>query len=191
MDIQNSIDDLLDAFSDPVRKAQRELKKKQHVDEKCQHNMNQGKRFAVNEFNTPPAWDELKLWQVYARQPLPPLAGLQELYDKLSVEMIGYAPDSDLGDGNDGWKAILNLHQCAIHCRTWLHYHCQVVGWNENMTKYEPWTVSHSASELLSATMECARMMVKQMQLLVKCTNGELTPSPFSFVNVSAPIITD
>ncbi len=63
---------------------------------------------------------------------------------------------------------VWDFMAAASHCEQWLNSQLKNMGWNLNMTGYNPIGVSQSTEELLGATLECYKMAAKQMLRLVE-----------------------
>jgi len=155
-------EDILERFTDPTKKRKRKEKKEEAVQQKCSKICNDGKLFAVDFFNTPPTKEDVVLWETQVILPLPEIAMLEQLLVESHIDMINYTPLARL----DGLFCVLDFLSAADHCSNWLEKSLQKVGWKRNMTSYHPVSVSHSSKELLSATLECYKMSIKQMILL-------------------------
>ncbi len=70
-------------------------------------------------------------------------------------------------DPNNSLAVVLQFIKCAQFCQAWLNKELVNIGWTENMTNYEPLSVSHSSPELIKATLECFKMACKQMILVI------------------------
>lgn len=167
LDDHDDTEDILDRFTDPVKKRKRKAKKEQQEEEKRTKLLNAGKRWARDEFNTVPTPEDLALWSSFTEAPVPTLVDLERLHadaETLTVETIGYQPLSK----TDGFFAVMDCLSAMVHCSAWLKERMARLGWKLNMTGYEPTAVSHSTKEVLLATLECYRMAIKQMMLWVK-----------------------
>lgn len=154
-------------MSTPPPQKKRRVSKKKKVKKDQEE-----EKTTLPEFNQPPTPEELKLWRAWARFPLLPLGSLQEMHDALSVDMIGFTDD----ERKDGLYAVENFIHCAELCRIWLRSTMGLIGWKENLTSYDPICVSHNTPELLSATVNCAKLMCRQMMQLVRAV-GESSES--------------
>jgi hypothetical protein len=106
------------------------------------------------------------MWAQYVQHPVPSLDDLQRLLDSaynMQEEDLGYTSL----DKTDGFFAVMDCLNAMMHCTTWLKERLARVGWKTNMTGYEPTAVSHSTTEVLQATIECNKMIIKQMILFV------------------------
>lgn len=165
-------EDILDRFSDPTKKRKRKEKKDEKEEERKAKMVNAGKRFAVDEFNTPPSAEDLATWQKFVEPPLPTLLDLEHLQkaaEAMTIDAIGYTSLAK----TEGFFAVMDCLNAMVHCSTWLKDRLSRLGWKINMTGYEPTAVSHSTREILPATLECYRMAIKQMIWLA-------TPPPSS-----------
>ncbi len=149
---------LLDRFTDPSAR-KRKLAQKDKQQEAKENKFESGKKYAPDFFNLPPSTEERQLWQHYV---LPQALTRLELQKRLAdsgIDQIGYERMSN----TKGMYCIMDFFLCAEHSGRWLLAQQKEIGWMHNMTLYEPLAVSHSTEELLSATLECYRMMLKQM----------------------------
>lgn len=168
-------EDVLDRFSDPAKKRKRKEKKDKQDQEKKLKAVNAGKRWANDEFNTPPSPEELEIWRSFVTTPLPTLSDLESLQrdaEHMTVESLGYIPLAR----TDHFFCVMDCLSAMHHCEAWLNERLARVGWKINTTGYEPRAVSHSTKEILPATLECYRMALKQMILLVQHSSVEEKP---------------
>jgi len=149
---------LLDRFTDPSAR-KRKIAQKEKQQEVKDSKFESGKKYAQDCFNLPPCNEERELWQHYV---LPQALTRDELQKRLAdsgVDQIGY----ERLRNTKGMFCIMDFFLCAEHTGLWLRARQEEIGWMHNMTLYEPLAVSHSTEELLAATLECYRMMLKQM----------------------------
>lgn len=158
-------EDVFDRFTDPGKKRKRKQKKEETEEERKAKIVNMGKRWAKDEFNSPPTPDQVALWSGYVTDAVPSVAELERLTseaDTLTVDALGYIPLSKV----NGLFSIMDCLNAMMHCKTWLNERLERVGWKLNLTGYDPVAVSHSSKEVLAATLECYRMALKQMRSL-------------------------
>lgn len=166
--MSDETEDVLERFTDPVKKRKRKEKKEKKEDDKRQKIVNDGKKWAKDEFNTPPTPEQLVMWNQYvdATRALS-IAELERLVEEsqaLTTEFIEYQNLPKI----DGLYAVMNCLNAFIHCGTWISKKLTEMGWKINMTGYDPVAVSHSTQEVLTATLECYRMALKQMLMVKK-----------------------
>jgi len=158
------IDSLLDKLTHPKKKARQKAQQEKSAEEKLEKlekMIEWDKSYAKDCFNEPPTAEQLQLWKPYILSTLPTVEALQELWDSAKThEMIGYVRMTNL----EGLYCILDFVSAAEHCMNFLEQKMAVIGWSQNMTNYHPVVVSNSTPELLLATFECYKMMIKQMQ---------------------------
>ncbi len=160
-------EDILYRFSNPVNKRKRKEKKEKREEEKKAKIVNDGKLFAVDQFNTEPTKEELEMWRGFVDEPMPSLdelTRLQEAATTMTTDSIGYVRM----EKTTGFFAVMDCLQAMGFCAEWLENKLRRIGWKRNMTGYVPTAVSHSTNEILGATLECYRMAIKQMILFVK-----------------------
>lgn len=158
------IDSLLDKLTHPKKKAKQKAHQEKLAEEKLEKlekMLECDKNYAKDCFNDRPTAEQLQLWKPYVLPNLPKPEELQELWENAkSHDMIGYVRMSNL----DGLYCILDFVSAADHCMNFLEQKMPIIGWSQNMTNYHPVVVSNSTPELLLATFECYKMMIKQMQ---------------------------
>lgn len=158
---------ILKKFQDPVKKRQRKEKRNKQEEERKAKIVNAGKRWAKDEFNSAPSAEELSTWKKLLLDTVPSMEHLEEMKlesESMTVESIKYVPPLR----TDGLYSIMNFVSAMDHCTNWLNSRLTETGWKMNATNYDPVAVSHSTTELLAATLECYRMAIKQMILIVK-----------------------
>jgi len=161
---QDQLDTLLDKLTDPTVKQKKKEKKEKRQEEKRERIVESDKKYAKDMFNHDPTSEEVTLWKSNVNAIVLDLTTLQKLYDESVASLIEYKKLDRL----DGLYCVLDFVNCAEYTKTWLEIQMTKLGWKTNMTLYHPIAVSNSTDELLSATLECYRMMIKQMMLLVK-----------------------
>jgi len=167
-------DDVFDRFTDPTKKRKRKEKQDKQQDEKRQKFLLADKLFAVDLFNSKPALEEQETWLKFAKQPLPEMTYLQTLWDEVKdvdVSYISYHSE----ETRVGIFAVMECLNAAFFCTDWLTQKLDKVGWKMNCTNYDPVAVSASKGEILSASLECYKMSIKQMQRLIESKNETQT----------------
>lgn len=160
-----ALDSFLDKLTHPKKKAKDKAHQEKLEEEKILKLVEGDKRYAKDCFNDPPTEEELKLWKPYVLPTAPTLDTLQELLQNATThEVIGYKRMSNL----DGLYCILDFVSAAEHCMKFLEQKMAIIGWSQDLTNYNPVVVSNSTPELLVATFECYKMMIKQMMRFVE-----------------------
>ncbi len=157
---KDELGQLLDRFSDPHTKAKKQVKRVKKQEEKRHNDVQAGKIMAVDCFNTRPTPEQMALWSRFVTPSPASLAQLEAWLRAADPSMIQYV---DL-PRTDGLFSVCNFITCAKHCQEWLDQQLSKIGWKQNMTLYNPVCVSHSAREVLDATIETYKMAIKQMQ---------------------------
>lgn len=157
---KKNFDELLDDFTHPKtlqkRKIKQEAKQKKLETQREQKN-------ADDYFNEIPDEKQLMMWKNHINY-IPSLDVLNKLFDESSIEIIDYKRL----DCIDEMFGVLDFIACAKHIQCWLEIQMAIIGWKNNLTMYNPIAVSNSTSDLLKTTLECFRMMIKQMILVIK-----------------------
>lgn len=151
-------DCVLERFTDPVKKKKKKHKQAQHLKAQQTKNIMRGKELAQHHFNTPFTQTYIDLIQNEIDKPQS-IECLQAYVVNAKVEDIKYVSVAS----KDGLVCVFNFIACASFCKSWLKIQLKNIGWQNNMTNYNPIAVSHSPPELLSATIECFKMACKQM----------------------------
>lgn len=150
-------EDVFERFRDPTVKRKRKLVRRKRIAEKRQKIVNSGKLLASEVYNEKPSESECALWSRYSISPAPLSRGdLQRLLDSSCT--VPYQRLENL----EGLLCIVDFIRAADFCKAWLSDKLRSIGFTENMTMYNPLAVSHSTSEILSATAECFKMAIKQ-----------------------------
>lgn len=160
----DALDELLDKLTDPEKKAKKRAKKEKKIEEKQEQAIESDKLYAKDCFNVVPTPEELTLWVACTTNTLSNIEDLKKwLSEAVSYEMIGYTRLEDLS----GLNCILDFWGAAEHCKAFLEDKQNLLGWKINATGYDPVAVSSSTPELLVATFECYKMMIKQKMVLL------------------------
>lgn len=164
---EEDVDDLLDRFTDPLKKENKKRRREEAIEQKCQKIRMSGKELACDRFNILPTADEVKILAANIIKTLDLNYIQAELQSVTSNEVIGYTPKNHKPVG---LEAVLEFIICSAHCQQWLTTKLQSLGVKSNITNYNPVAVSHSASEVLEATLECYRMACKQLIRYIEYT---------------------
>jgi hypothetical protein len=152
-------DNVLDRFTNPEKKEKRNQQKKKKLKILHEQNLMAGKEFAVEHFNNPMSVTD-KLFLKDQVTKVVTIEEVQKLLTATNEGSIGYTPANV---NKKGIVCVFEFIVCARKCQTWLNEQMVIIGWKQNMTNYDPITVSHSPRELIGAVMECFRMACKQM----------------------------
>ena len=159
--MQGDSEDILDRFTDPVKKQRKKRKRQEKHEEQCKKVRMSGKEFAADWFDGPLTEDQLKiLQQNVVLTKLPKEADLETWLETVTEDLIGYKKDKK---GVTCMAAVFEFILCSAHCQKWLQREFEKMGFKQNMTNYNPVAVSHCVAEVLGATVECYKMGCKQM----------------------------
>jgi hypothetical protein len=109
-----------------------------------------------HRFNTKPTAEVLAQWQ-------PEVCDQAHvLFSTLPAPTVVYEHIRDVGGG---LCCVLDFIMAASCCTTWLESELNNIGWKSNITGFNPISASHSADEIIRATVECRNMAKKQMSV--------------------------
>lgn len=141
------------------------LQKKQIKENKRRKtNMEKFKKYANNCFNSQPTTEEIQLWSNHVISQEPSLEMLQKKYNQLSATDIPIQNKKH----NTDLEIIMHFLSAAAQCITILDNHFKSIGWNANVTGYDPIASSRTVDELKDATIECIKMAIKQKILYIQ-----------------------
>jgi hypothetical protein len=151
-------ENILDRFTDPVKKIKKKRKREQEETEKRKNICMSGKEFAKDQFNEPMTTMSYDLVKSYIEKP-PDQTFLTQRMTEVDQNDIGHQKSNS----KDGLSGVFDFILCAGKCMQWLDIELKKIGWKKNMTNYNPVSVSHSSSEVQEASIECFKMACKQM----------------------------
>jgi len=151
-------EDILDRFTDPVKKKKKKQKIAAKKEKKRSDIQSAGKKYHGDVFNVPLSPKQMALLKPFVTKKLSP-EDLKARIEDATVEDIPYTPQK----GKDGLSYVFGFILCSSECATWLNHKLEEIGWVRNMTLYNPVAVSHSITEVTQATIECYKMACKQM----------------------------
>jgi hypothetical protein len=164
------MEDLLDRFTDPVRKQKKRKKKEEHRQAKRRKVFLDGKQFARDKWLEPPSLAERQQWLKHFQKPctpplIPPIGSEEEQND---MDWLADAMNMELTVSTDPFQCIADFANMVTRCNQWLQEHLKELGWSRNETGYQPVEAAYSVAELLHATWQCYHMAVKQASFLTQ-----------------------
>ena len=153
-------EDILDRFTDPVKKQKKKRKREKHIEEKCKKICMSGKELADDHFNHELTPVDIKLIEANLLPTICPKTEILRKLETVDSSAIGFV----LTNPNAiGIAMVCEFLLCSGSCDTWLQKQIGLLGFTKNLTNYNPISASHSISEVLEATVECYHMACKQM----------------------------
>ena len=153
---------LLDKFTDPEIKRKRKARKEDKQEGKRLKRLTDGQLFSTDMFNEPATIEEAELWStayILGAISEPEFqAECKKWQEEEDVQVIGYVGLTD----TSGLNSVYNYLRASVFCTEWLNEKLLSIGWKRNMTQYDPITVTFFTRQLLTATLECFKMALKQ-----------------------------
>jgi hypothetical protein len=157
----------IEKFKDPTKQKKQVIKKEIKKEKERKENFYRNKITSEEKFNNIPNEEEYKTWKKYVIHSVE----REKIEDKLNnikykdLNYISCSNNSNTftNENNVNLFAIVDFLNAVSHCSLWIENQLKEIGWNRNMTGYNPIAVSHSTNELLFSTIECVKMACKQM----------------------------
>lgn len=144
----------LDTFTSPHTKNRKKRKKEQ----KRLQEINRNKQFAKDRFNV--LEEKRDFWIKHVKHLQRDKKDLNHIISHFDSDKVGY-----IHNNSEGLQIIYDVYYATLHCNEVIQKYAEYIGWNRNCTGYDPISVSFSVDEIISSTIECVKLMAKQMIL--------------------------
>jgi hypothetical protein len=152
-----------DKFTDPSCLAEKLATKRKRIKKE----QDKGKLFATDMYNFPLEKTEYELLKTNYNEK-DDKKNIEFLQNECNIITVEYINFKYKGKTNSGFSAIYKFLACCKYCKEWLEVKLKNIGWNQNMTSYNPSAVSNSCKELQESTIECYKIACKQMIQFLK-----------------------
>jgi len=155
--------DMFDKFQDPSKKKKQQEKKEKRKQKDWTEFMERGKLYAKDFYNEPLDDETLNKWSSELH--------LEQWDDEKKVEhwtqVFKTFTSKDVGFKHPkkkpkGLEVVFQFVEAGEFCLKFVEEKRIQLGWKQNLTGYNPVTVSASINEMIFASAECYRMMIKQ-----------------------------
>jgi hypothetical protein len=127
------------------------------------------KKYAVDLWNEKPK--SMETWKKQWEPGNITKEEVNKLYSKATTAELRKEYAAHVGVSIEDFEQLsgtIYFFSCLEFCSNWLLKKLSLLGFKKNVTGYDPIDVSHSMAELLEASTECYKMMLKQILWMIE-----------------------